>query len=184
MASRSANIKSKRMIVSSTTDLASIVRRRREELGWTIVQAGEGAGTSRFFVADLEKGKPTCQFDKILAVLGALHLKVELRVSAPNPSSAKSMPDSAVERRTLSRGPAMQLSLTHEDPAKIGCLECGQRVRNLQRHLSSAHSMRTTEYRRRWKLPENYDLRPVEVAKAAETRQLVKSALMRRAEVQ
>lgn len=171
--------KSKRMVVTSIVDLAAVVHRRREELGYTIIQVGEMAGTSRFFVSHLEKAKPTCQFDKIMAVLGALGLKIELRAGAPKRPTGKPASSFKEFRRSLSAGPAMAIESAHDQPALIGCLECGLRVRSLQRHLSSAHAMRTTEYRRRWSLPDGYDLRPLDVAQAAESRRKTKAALSR-----
>ncbi|WP_162815060.1 MucR family transcriptional regulator [Erythrobacter aureus] len=168
---------SKRLKVGSILDLARIVKQRRDELGWSILQLAETAGTSRFFVSDLENGKPTCQFDKIMDVLGALQLKVELRASRPVAAAAKPAESSNDERRALSLGPAIPIESTHSDPEKIGCLECGRQVRSLPRHLLSAHSMRSPEYRRRWRLPAEYDMRPTAVAAEAETRRKVKNAL-------
>lgn len=167
-----------RLAVASITDLGEIVKRRRNELGWSIVETSEIAGTSRYFVADLERGKPSCQFDKIMAVLEALQLKLELRFRAPRRKPAIKPGDlEQAGRRPLATGPAIPLTSTHTDPATIGCLECGKRVRNLQRHLSSFHAMRASEYRRRWQLPKEYDLKPLDVAEAADMRRQVKGAL-------
>jgi HTH-type transcriptional regulator / antitoxin HipB len=52
--------------------LAAVVRRRRLELGLHQDELAALAGVSTRFVHTLEQGKPTVQFDKVLAVLGQL----------------------------------------------------------------------------------------------------------------
>lgn len=179
MAASRGEAGSRRFVVSSITDLGAIVHQRRKEFGWSIVETSDAAGTSRYFVADLEKGKPSCQFDKVMAVLSALQLKVELRAGTHKPVAS---PKKALEgrgRRPLADGPAIPLDRVHNNPETVGCLECGKQVRDLQKHLSSTHSMRTIEYRRRWGLPDDFDLRPRAVANAIEIRKRVKGVLKR-----
>jgi predicted transcriptional regulator len=52
-------------------------------------------------------------------------------------------------------------------PDAITCLECGYKGKMLKRHLSSAHSLNTDEYRKRWDLPRDY---PMVAPDYAETR--------------
>ncbi len=42
--------------------------------------------------------------------------------------------------------------------ATIACLECGRSGKMLKRHLSTAHGLGVTEYRERWKLPDDYPM--------------------------
>src|SRR5215472_10435426 len=42
------------------------------------------------------------------------------------------------------------------NPEYITCLECGAKAKMLRRHLTSAHDMTPTDYRRRWHLPSDY----------------------------
>lgn len=167
----------RKTILTSISDLSVVVRERRKELNLSIVQVAEFAGTSRFFVSDLEKGKPSVQFDKVMAVLKTLQLKVELKAGAPR--SPRKAAQSAPPEPTRARVPAVAVERTHDDAETVACLECGVRVRNLQKHLSTTHSMRTADYRRRWALLEDYDIRPRAVSEQADRRRKLRDALAR-----
>lgn len=43
-------------------------------------------------------------------------------------------------------------------PDHVVCLECGFRAQMLRRHLWTAHNLEVTDYRARWKLPEDHPL--------------------------
>jgi predicted transcriptional regulator len=159
----------KRQTISSAMDLGVVARSRREELGLSIVQVAELAKASRFFVSDLERGKPSVQFDKVLSVLSALRLQVVL---ARKPAKPQAELAPRHERLVVRPRLSIDLKSTHQNPEAIVCLECGLSVRSMERHLSSVHSMRTSEYRRRWNLPAEYDLRPVSVAEKIRQRKL------------
>ena len=58
------------------------IRDARNSLGVTQRQLALAAGTGLRFVIDLEKGKPTCQLGKVLAVLQTLGVKVKLETAA------------------------------------------------------------------------------------------------------
>jgi len=62
--------------------LAGEVRTRRKELKLRQDQLAELARVSERFVYALENGKPTVQLDKVLAVLNALGLHLELHRGA------------------------------------------------------------------------------------------------------
>lgn len=47
------------------------------------------------------------------------------------------------------------------------CLDCGQKLKMLKRHLNSEHGMTPEEYRARWNLPVDY---PMVAPEYAETR--------------
>lgn len=65
--------------VSQKGILAAVVHARREELSLRQAELAELAGVGPRFVNDLEAGKDTVRLDKVIAVLGALglHLQVE-----------------------------------------------------------------------------------------------------------
>jgi HTH-type transcriptional regulator / antitoxin HipB len=58
---------------------AEAVRARRRHLGLRQDELADLAGVSERFVYALETGKPTVQLDKVMAVLSALGLHLELR---------------------------------------------------------------------------------------------------------
>ena len=61
----------------SVDQVGEVVRSARKSLGVTQRQLAMTAGTGLRFVIDLEKGKPTCQLGKTLAVLNTLGVAVE-----------------------------------------------------------------------------------------------------------
>lgn len=65
--------------VSQKGVLAAVVAARREELSLRQAELAELAGVGARFVNELEAGKATVRLDKVLAVLAALglHLQVE-----------------------------------------------------------------------------------------------------------
>ena len=62
----------------SPKELGLAVRNARKGMGATQRQLALAAGTGLRFVVDLEKGKPTCEVGKVLAVLEALGVRVRL----------------------------------------------------------------------------------------------------------
>ena len=60
----------------SVDEIGKTVRSTRRSLGVTQRELAMAAGTGLRFVIDLEKGKPTCQLGKTLAVLGTLGVEV------------------------------------------------------------------------------------------------------------
>jgi predicted transcriptional regulator len=44
----------------------------------------------------------------------------------------------------------------HED--KLTCLECGEKFTSIKRHLMSAHGLSPAEYRKKWKLGDDYPM--------------------------
>lgn len=66
------------MNTKSTKQLGAAIRARRKQLKVTQKDLAMTCGTGLRFVIDLEKGKPTCQVGKILQVLHALGLKLQI----------------------------------------------------------------------------------------------------------
>lgn len=62
----------------SVEELGEAVQTARRSLGVTQRQLALAAGTGLRFVIDLERGKPTCQLGKTLAILATLGVAVTL----------------------------------------------------------------------------------------------------------
>jgi y4mF family transcriptional regulator len=69
------------MNTKSPEQLGAAIRARRRQLKVTQKDLAMTCGTGLRFIIDLEKGKPTCQVGKILQVLRALGL--ELQINSP-----------------------------------------------------------------------------------------------------
>ena len=66
------------MNTASPEQLGAVIRARRRELKVTQKDLAMTCGTGLRFIIDVEKGKPTCQIGKILQVLQALGLKLQI----------------------------------------------------------------------------------------------------------
>lgn len=66
------------MNTKSPQQLGAAIRARRRQLKATQKDLAMTCGTGLRFIIDLEKGKPTCQIGKILQVLQALGLKLQI----------------------------------------------------------------------------------------------------------
>ena len=66
------------MNIQTVEQLGATIRSRRKDLGVTQKDLAMICGTGLRFIVDLEKGKQTCQIGKILLVIPALGLKVDL----------------------------------------------------------------------------------------------------------
>jgi y4mF family transcriptional regulator len=67
------------MIVHSTSELGRVVRDSRKAKGLRQAELALAAGTGRRFVVELEQGKPTVQLDRVIRVLQALGLSIDLQ---------------------------------------------------------------------------------------------------------
>ena len=66
------------MSIQSPEQIGVAIRARRKQLKVTQKDLAMTCGTGLRFIIDLEKGKPTCQIGKILQVLQALGLKLQI----------------------------------------------------------------------------------------------------------
>ena len=66
-------------VVKTVEDIGRIVKKTREYQGVTQKKLALICRTGVRFIADLEKGKPTCQVEKVLNVLNSLKIRVDLR---------------------------------------------------------------------------------------------------------
>ncbi len=64
-------------------DVGKLVYRTRKSLGVTQKKLAFVSGTGLRFIIDLEKGKPTCQLEKVLTVLRTLGIKIQFSPPAP-----------------------------------------------------------------------------------------------------
>jgi HTH-type transcriptional regulator / antitoxin HipB len=93
-----------RVEIRSPADLGSTVRGRRTELRLTQADVAEAAGVSRAWLIDLEKGKPTVELSRVLGVLDALGLTVDLRpADSTSPDSPSALTEAAVDLDVLLR---------------------------------------------------------------------------------
>lgn len=72
------------MNTKSPEELGATIRTRRRQLKVTQKDLAMTCGTGLRFIIDLEKGKPTCQIGKILQVLQALGLKLQITIPGVN----------------------------------------------------------------------------------------------------
>jgi len=68
------------MNTKNPQQLGAAIRARRRQLNVTQKDLAMTCGTGLRFIIDLEKGKPTCQIGKILQVLQALGLKLQVSI--------------------------------------------------------------------------------------------------------
>jgi y4mF family transcriptional regulator len=62
----------------TTKQIGALVRTTRKAIGATQKDLALTSGTGLRFIIDLEKGKPTCQFGKVLTVLHTLGISINL----------------------------------------------------------------------------------------------------------
>lgn len=68
-----------RLSIRSPEQLGGAVAHSRKAKGYSQQEFADLAGVGRRFVSDLENGKPTAEIGKVLQVLTALGLDLELR---------------------------------------------------------------------------------------------------------
>ncbi len=65
----------------TTKQIGTLVRTTRKAIGATQKDLALTSGTGLRFIIDLEKGKPTCQFGKVLTVLHTLGISMSFTPS-------------------------------------------------------------------------------------------------------
>ena len=58
--------------VKNTFEIGSILRQKRKSQGLTLEQVAQHCGLSIRFVSEVERGKPTAEFGKVLFLLNAV----------------------------------------------------------------------------------------------------------------
>lgn len=64
--------------MTTTSTIGESVRRARKELGLRQDELAAAAGVGVRFLVELERGKPTVQLGKVLSVLAAVGLEVQV----------------------------------------------------------------------------------------------------------
>jgi y4mF family transcriptional regulator len=67
-----------RMKTTSMAEIAGIVRRERKRQGATQVELSQVANVGIRFLRDVEDGKPSVHFDKLMRVLSVLGITVDI----------------------------------------------------------------------------------------------------------
>lgn len=65
-----------RIMQHTTEDIGQMIRDTRKAMGVTQKDLALTSGTGLRFIIELEKGKPTCQWGKVLHVLQTLGIKM------------------------------------------------------------------------------------------------------------
>ena len=65
------------MRIHNTEQLGQFIKNTRKKLDVNQRDLALTSGTGLRFISDLEKGKPTCQIGKVLAVLQTLGIKLD-----------------------------------------------------------------------------------------------------------
>lgn len=76
------------MQIRTPQALGATVRGQRQTLKLTQAALAEAAGVSRAWLTEFERGKPTVELGRVLAVLAALGITLELRIGDPPTSPA------------------------------------------------------------------------------------------------
>lgn len=66
------------MKTTSMSDIAVIVRRERKRQGATQIELSQVANVGIRFLRDVEDGKPSVHFDKLMRVLSVLGITVDI----------------------------------------------------------------------------------------------------------
>jgi HTH-type transcriptional regulator/antitoxin HipB len=64
--------------VTSASDIGAAVRRKRKDDGLTLVEASGLCNVNYRFLSNLENGKETVRLDKVLQVMAALGLELQI----------------------------------------------------------------------------------------------------------
>ena len=66
------------MKTTSMADIADVVRRERKRQGATQIELSQVANVGIRFLRDVEDGKPSVHFDKLMRVLSVLGITVDI----------------------------------------------------------------------------------------------------------
>ena len=78
------------MKLKTVRDIAAVVKKRRQNIGWTQADLATRSGVSREWLIDLEKSKSTVELALVLRTLKALGIQLEtthpdlLGITPPN----------------------------------------------------------------------------------------------------
>lgn len=75
------------MTITSTKALGEVIRQERKRQGLRQADLAAMVGASHVFLGDVEKGKPTVQWGRVLQLLDELGLRLSVEVPDESPSS-------------------------------------------------------------------------------------------------
>jgi HTH-type transcriptional regulator / antitoxin HipB len=75
------------MIKLTTKQIGEMIKNARNDMGVTQRALALTSGTGLRFVIELEKGKPTCQFGKVLTVIHTLGISIKFTLPATDKST-------------------------------------------------------------------------------------------------
>jgi y4mF family transcriptional regulator len=76
---KSHNVPIGKIVMLNTDAIGKIVREERKALGLRQSELAAASGVGVRFLVDLERGKPTVQLGRVLAVLAALGCSLDIR---------------------------------------------------------------------------------------------------------
>lgn len=82
------NIKT-RLMKTTAKQIGELVKATRKSLAVTQKDLAMTSGTGLRFIIELEKGKPTCQLNKVLTVLNTLGIAIKLTPPATDKKPAQ-----------------------------------------------------------------------------------------------
>jgi len=80
------------IVKNSPADIGKLIRETRKRLGSTQKDLALTSGTGLRFIVDLEKGKETCEFGKVLTVLNTLGIRMMLTPPAASTEGSADVP--------------------------------------------------------------------------------------------
>lgn len=100
------------MLIRNGESLGELIHDRRRNLGWSQKRLGERIGASRYWVGEVEKGKPTAEVGLVISALQALGMAIDVHSAVGVDKSQaqienttqSSSPAGTQERPTLTRG--------------------------------------------------------------------------------
>jgi HTH-type transcriptional regulator/antitoxin HipB len=73
---------------STPREIGLVIRRARRDKGWSQAELADRAGVGRPWLSELERGKPNAQVGRIMAVIRALGMTVEIVPARESPREA------------------------------------------------------------------------------------------------
>lgn len=89
------------MLIASNHELGTLVRDRRERLGWTQQELADRADTTRQWISRFEKGASDVTLERALAVLRVLNLDLEVRRPGERAANVEPFATIAAQLRNL-----------------------------------------------------------------------------------
>jgi len=66
------------MQIKTTQDIGTLVKQTRKQLNLTQEMLAQLSNVGARFISDLEKGKPTCEIEKVLKVVSNLGIRITM----------------------------------------------------------------------------------------------------------